>query len=1020
MKIFEFNTFSKKDGSNIEINDLTPDNFLSFIYKNKYYFYEKNLNEKELKEFKENSTFKKQFLNPKKKDKEYPIFQKIRLNEIFLSKENDENIQKILNYLENDKNINRESFFFCIPIPVGLSYFGRAKFDFNKKLEKKCSERFEFKGQLRKELHQIETTNKILEHFDKQMPCGLVNLPCGYGKCFFPETRVKLFNGNVKLVKNITFEDELCGFDGDKKTIKNIVRGKDKMYTLRFGYYRSWGKIGGLFKENFIYRFTVNSEHILVVYDKIYKCIKTISIMDFMKEKKRYFAVFNIPMDEIFFKEINNCLNKEPIIGNCEKYEIDFKKNFFSNIDNIPILNNLIKDGDLKIRRYYCREILKKVFKYNSKENYYLCNVQYSINFQIFYKLMFILQRSGYFFDFLNFDLDNYINFYDPDGLQLLINNKKKYLYNEEEKIICVKDYFNIETSYPVESLKTYFFVVEMDIFENSNVDEYVGFEFKEKNKMFELWNGIVVHNTAVSLYTISKLQLNTLFIVHKTDILDQTIREINKFLPKCKVGIINTSKTIQFKGYDVVVATIQTLHSIYKSDNLLFDEISNYFEYCIFDESHHVAAETFHCVVTNLFSKYKLGLSATPKRSDGLTKLIHAELGPTIVKKKRNLDEELTVNFHNLNNPNATIFNYQEIKKYNTIIKVLSHYDLSRLNKEITNNSDRRKYITTLFWKEMKNSEFKRKCILLSELVDDLKSQFTYIINTWTNFLYNPTFAYSSINSSNRIIEKKPFFLNLKHIEEFKSIKIKTKILNTKKNEIYLFIYYLIKDELILFEILKHKDNFQYWDFKNEKDTLTITDFIKKYFKDQYDFIQTKIKDKKKISRNIIKYINNKNNDVKLKLKNINNFYLSTLDDQDHQLFNFKMKYQQIDNILNKKILNIYENCDFNVVFRIGHLVRNLRNFIKIYIKDSNTMLATFDMCGEAFDNKTLDTGIAMMTKRKFEQIEGRILRPDHTKQKPIWHIICIKNYDKVLKDKLKILDYLKKNKRKINEIDI
>lgn len=53
-------------------------------------------------------------------------------------------------------------------------------------------------------------------------------------------------------------------------------------------------------------------------------------------------------------------------------------------------------------------------------------------------------------------------------------------------------------------------------------------------------------------------------------------------------------------------------------------------FDAVVFDEAHHLPASTFSSIVTAFNCKYKLGLTATVFREDGLTKALHDQLGRT------------------------------------------------------------------------------------------------------------------------------------------------------------------------------------------------------------------------------------------------------------------------------------------------------------------------------------------------------------------------------------------------------
>jgi superfamily II DNA or RNA helicase len=69
------------------------------------------------------------------------------------------------------------------------------------------------------------------------------------------------------------------------------------------------------------------------------------------------------------------------------------------------------------------------------------------------------------------------------------------------------------------------------------------------------------------------------------------------------------------------------------KLDDKKFGLLNERFGQIIADEVHIVGAETYYHTMTHLSAKFKFGFSATPKRDDGLTQVIHFATGPTIYK---------------------------------------------------------------------------------------------------------------------------------------------------------------------------------------------------------------------------------------------------------------------------------------------------------------------------------------------------------------------------------------------------
>jgi superfamily II DNA or RNA helicase len=108
----------------------------------------------------------------------------------------------------------------------------------------------------------------------------------------------------------------------------------------------------------------------------------------------------------------------------------------------------------------------------------------------------------------------------------------------------------------------------------------------------------------------------------------------IIEFLPDAKIGKIQQD-TIDIEGKDIVLSMVQSL-SMKEYPEGTFDS----FGLAIFDECHHLGAEKFSKSMQKVSSKYMLGLSATPKRKDGLSKVFEWYMGD-IVYKDENKNED-------------------------------------------------------------------------------------------------------------------------------------------------------------------------------------------------------------------------------------------------------------------------------------------------------------------------------------------------------------------------------------------
>ena len=103
------------------------------------------------------------------------------------------------------------------------------------------------------------------------------------------------------------------------------------------------------------------------------------------------------------------------------------------------------------------------------------------------------------------------------------------------------------------------------------------------------------------------------------------------------KIDISPKSETIE---YDCTLCMIQTIARQTFPEGAFSD-----YGFTIFDECHHLGAQHFSKALMKIQTKTMLGLSATPKREDGLTKVFEWFLGePVYWEKIRDPDESVIV----------------------------------------------------------------------------------------------------------------------------------------------------------------------------------------------------------------------------------------------------------------------------------------------------------------------------------------------------------------------------------------
>ena len=143
---------------------------------------------------------------------------------------------------------------------------------------------------------------------------------------------------------------------------------------------------------------------------------------------------------------------------------------------------------------------------------------------------------------------------------------------------------------------------------------------------------------TTISLYIACVLKLKTLVVVHKQFLLDQWEERIETFVPFARIGRLQQNIK-DVADCDIVVGMLQSIAMREYDENIFSD-----FGLVIFDEVHVVPAPVFSRALLRLCAPYMLGLSATPIRKDGLSKVIHWFIGPLFFEHSLTGQDNVTV----------------------------------------------------------------------------------------------------------------------------------------------------------------------------------------------------------------------------------------------------------------------------------------------------------------------------------------------------------------------------------------
>jgi superfamily II DNA or RNA helicase len=132
------------------------------------------------------------------------------------------------------------------------------------------------------------------------------------------------------------------------------------------------------------------------------------------------------------------------------------------------------------------------------------------------------------------------------------------------------------------------------------------------------------VGKTVVGTYLVAARGRSTLILVHRQPLLDQWVAQLAMFLgldPKT-IGQIGAGKRNPTGRLDVAM-----LQSLVREGRV--DDVVAGYGHVIVDECHHVPAVSFERVLSEVKARYLTGLTATPRRRDGLHPILEMQLGP-------------------------------------------------------------------------------------------------------------------------------------------------------------------------------------------------------------------------------------------------------------------------------------------------------------------------------------------------------------------------------------------------------
>ncbi|HEX8683876.1 MAG TPA: DEAD/DEAH box helicase family protein [Ardenticatenaceae bacterium] len=147
---------------------------------------------------------------------------------------------------------------------------------------------------------------------------------------------------------------------------------------------------------------------------------------------------------------------------------------------------------------------------------------------------------------------------------------------------------------------------------------------------------GVVALPTAAGKTFLAQMAMqatprSTLVLVPTKPLLDQWYRTLKTVFPELDIGVLGGGDR---DGLGADEPPLDVLVSTYDSAAIHAETLGNRYALLVFDECHHLPTDFYRTIAEFSIAPYRLGLSATPERSDGRHADLDALIGPIVYER--------------------------------------------------------------------------------------------------------------------------------------------------------------------------------------------------------------------------------------------------------------------------------------------------------------------------------------------------------------------------------------------------